>query len=67
MENKSLISKQISIILWLLVAAIAGIETYAQFLERGFGNWRLYFFFAIFITGAVMYFRKKKERFENRN
>jgi hypothetical protein len=67
MANKPLISKQITIILWLLVTAIAGIETYAQFLTRGFANWRLYFFGAIFIAGAVMYFKKKKERFENRD
>jgi hypothetical protein len=63
MQNKSLLSKQVTIILWLLVAAIAAIETMAQYKTRGMGNWRVYFFAAIFVACVVMYFRKKRERF----
>jgi len=66
MEKKSLLSKQVFIVLWLLAAAIASIETYAQFLQGGWANPKIYFFGAIFIVCAVMYFIKKKQRFENR-
>jgi hypothetical protein len=65
MEKKSLLSKQVTIVLWLLGAAISAIETAAQFQRSGFSNWRVYFFSLIFITCVLMYFRKKKARFEN--
>jgi hypothetical protein len=66
MTNKTLLSKQVNIILWLLAAAIAAIETYAQYKQHGFAGWRLYFFALIFIVCVVMYFIKKKQRLENR-
>ncbi len=62
-QNKSILSKQLIIILWLLAAAISAIETAAQYKEGGFSNWKLYFFAAIFVTSVVMYFVKKKQRF----
>ncbi len=50
------------ITLWLLAAAMACIETYAQYLEHGFSNWKLYLFAALAIGCIVMYFIKRKER-----
>jgi hypothetical protein len=66
MDKQSLLSKQIIIILFLLGAAIAGIETANQYMRHGFSGWRLYFFAAIFITCISMYFVKKKQRFEKK-
>lgn len=65
-QKKSLLSKQIIIILWLLAAAISSIETAKEYNEGGFNNWRFYFFLAIFITSVVMYFIRKKQRLEQK-
>lgn len=64
MEKKSLVSRQIIIVLYLIGAAIACIETTVQFKIGGFGNWKVYFFGAIFIFAVVMYFIRKKQRFQ---
>jgi hypothetical protein len=65
-QKKSLLFKQIIIILWLLAAAISSIEASVQFKIGGFTNWKFYFFLAIFITSVVMYFIRKKQRLENK-
>jgi len=63
MDNKKLIGSQISIVLWLLIAAISAIETYNQFLKGGFYNPWVYGLAFIFLISAAMYFVKKKQRF----
>ena len=63
MEKKKLIGSQISIVLWLLIAAISAIETYKQYLKGGLSNPWVYALFFIFLIAAVMYFYKKRQRF----
>jgi hypothetical protein len=65
-QKKSLLFKQIIIILWLLAAAISSVEATNQFKIGGFTNWKFYFFLAIFITSVVMYFIRKKQRLEQK-
>ena len=65
-NKKSLISSQIIIVFYLLFAAVAAIETLAQFQKGGFSNPRIYFFGALFLFCAAMYFVKKKKRLEER-
>lgn len=66
MEKKNLIKQQFIIILYLLFGAIATIEASFQFQNGGFKNPKFYFFAAIFIFCAVMYFVRKKQRLESR-
>jgi hypothetical protein len=65
-NKKSLIQSQIFIVLWLLLAAITAIESFAQFQKGGLSNPRVYFFSVLFLVCAYMYFRKKKQRFEEK-
>lgn len=65
-NKKSLISSQIYIVMWLLLSAITAIETFAQFQDGGFSNPKIYFFGALFIVCAAMYFMKKKQRFKDK-
>lgn len=67
MKSKSLLSKQIIIVFYLLGAAISAIETSVQFKIGGFTNWRVYFFFLIFAFSVTMYFIRKKQRLENKS
>lgn len=64
MENKTLLSRQVVVILWLFAAAISAIEVYAAYLTYGFTGWRLYFFAVIFIVCATMFLKKRKQRDE---
>lgn len=66
-KKKSLISSQIIIVLYLMFAAISAIETFAQYRSKGFSNPRVYLFAAVFIFCMVMYFIKKKQRFEKKD
>ena len=65
-DKKSLLSSQITIVLWLLAAAISGIETFAQFQKGGFSNPWVYIMAVLFIACAVMYFVKMRQRAEGR-
>lgn len=67
MDKKTLVSKQVFIVLYLLAAAISCIEATAQYRTGGFENWRFWFFTGIFLFAAFMYFVRKKQRFESRN
>ncbi len=66
MDKKSLIGSQIIIVLYLLAAAIAAIEASVHFKTGGFSHWQFYFFTAIFLFCAVMYFIRKKQRLQNK-
>lgn len=66
MDKKGLIGSQISIVLWLLIAAISCIEVLKQFEKGGFKNPLIYVFSALFVVGVVMYFYKKKQRFSQK-
>lgn len=66
MDKKTLVSKQIFIVLYLLAAAISCIEATAQYRTNGIGNWRFWFFTGIFLFAAFMYFLRKKQRFEEK-
>jgi hypothetical protein len=67
MDNKkTLVSKQIFIMLYLVAAAISAMEASIQFQDRGFKNWRVYFFGGIFLFSAAMYFIRRKQRFESK-
>ncbi|MDI1235044.1 MAG: LPXTG cell wall anchor domain-containing protein [bacterium] len=66
MDKKSLLSSQIIIILYLLTAAISCIELMAQFPKGGFSNPWIYVLGLTLIGSVVMYFIKKKQRFENK-
>lgn len=65
MENKSLLTKQVIVILWLIPAAISAIEVYAAYLTGGFSNWKLYFFASIFAICTTMFFKKRRQRNAN--
>jgi hypothetical protein len=66
MDKKSLLGKQVVIVLYLLAAAVSVIEVSVQFKIGGFSNWRVYFFAAIFIFSVAMYFVRKKQRLEQK-
>ncbi len=66
MDKKSLLGSQIIIVLYILAAAISCIEGMAQFQKGGFKNPFVYLLSGIFIFCAYMYFKKKKQRFENK-
>lgn len=66
MDKKSLVSKQIFIVMYLLAAAIACIEATVQYKTGGPGNWRFWFFTGIFLFAATMYFVRKKQRFQEK-
>jgi hypothetical protein len=63
MEKKTLVSKQIVIVLYLMAAAISFIETTVQYKLGGFSNWKFYLVLLVFIASVSMYFIKKKQRF----
>lgn len=66
MKNKSLINQQVIIVLYLLAGAISCIEATLEFKKGGFSNPTFYFFAAIFVVCVIMYFIRKKQRFESR-
>ncbi|NQW41911.1 MAG: LPXTG cell wall anchor domain-containing protein [Bacteroidetes bacterium] len=66
MEKKRLIGSQITIVLWLLVAAISCIEVLKQFEKGGFKNPWIYVFGALFLGSIIMYFYIKKQRFSQK-
>lgn len=66
MFKNKLLFKQIIIIMWLLAAAISSIEITKEFPNGGFKNWKVYFFALIFIVSVIMYFVRKKQRFEQK-
>jgi uncharacterized membrane protein len=66
MNKKSLVSKQVAIVLYLLAAAISLIEATVQYKLGGFSNWKLYLLVIVFFFSAIMYFVKKKQRFEEK-
>jgi hypothetical protein len=63
MEKKTLVSKQIVIVLYLMAAAISFIEATVQYKLGGFSNWKFYLVLLVFIASVSMYFIKKKQRF----
>jgi hypothetical protein len=67
MNKKSLLKQQIIIVLYLLAAAISVFEASEQFAKGGFGNWRVYFFAVLFLFCIVMYFVRKKQRWQDVN
>lgn len=66
MDKKSLVSKQIVIVLYLLAAAISLIEATVQYKLGGLSNWKFYLVLLVFFFSATMYFVKKKQRFEEK-
>jgi len=66
MEKKSLVSKQVGIVLYLMAAAISCIEATVQYKIGGFGNWKLYLVLLVFVFSVSMYFIKKKQRFQEK-
>lgn len=66
MDKKSLVSKQIVIVLYIMAAAISAIEASVQFKLGGFSNWKFYLVLLVFIASISMYFIKKKQRFEEK-
>jgi len=66
MDKKSLVSKQIVIVLYIMAAAISFIEAMAQYKMGGFSNWKFYLVLVVFIASISMYFIKKKQRFEEK-
>ncbi len=66
MDKKSLVSKQIVIVLYIMAAAISAIEASVQYKLGGFSNWKFYLVLLVFIASISMYFIKKKQRFEGK-
>ncbi len=64
MEKKSFVSKQIAVILWLLMAAISAIEGLKQFQTGGATNPWFYLMLGVFIVSAYMYFTRKNKRLD---
>ncbi|MBL7837456.1 MAG: hypothetical protein JNM67_08070 [Bacteroidetes bacterium] len=64
-EKKTLVSRQIMIVLWLMFAAISAIEMLKQYGKGGFKNPYVYLLFAIFIFSWYMYFKGRKNRLGN--
>jgi hypothetical protein len=64
MDKKSLVSKQVVIVLYIMAAAISFIEATVQYKIGGFSNWKLYLVIIVFLASVSMYFIKKKQRFE---
>jgi hypothetical protein len=62
MDKKSLVSKQVVIVLYLMAAAISCIEATVQFKLGGFSNWKFYLVVVVFLFSVTMYFIKKKQR-----
>lgn len=67
MDKKSLLSKQVVIVLYLMAAAISGIECSVQYKMGGLSNWKFYLVLLVFIGSVVMYFTKKKQRFADKS
>ncbi len=64
MEKKSFVSKQIAVILWLMLAAISAIEGLKQFQTGGATNPWFYLMLGVFIVSAYMYFTRKNKRLD---
>jgi hypothetical protein len=66
-EKKTLISRQIMIVLWLMFAAISAIEMLKQYSIGGFKNPLVYLLFAIFAFSWYMYFKGRRNRLGNKD
>jgi peptidoglycan biosynthesis protein MviN/MurJ (putative lipid II flippase) len=66
MDKKSLVSKQVVIVLYIMAAAISFIEATVQYKIGGFSNWKLYLVLLVFLASVSMYFIKKKQRFQEK-
>lgn len=66
MDKKSLVSKQIVIVLYIMAAAVSFIEATVQYKMGGFSNWKFYLVLLVFIASISMYFIKKKQRFQEK-
>lgn len=64
--SKSLLSQQITIVLYLLAAALSSVEAVYQFQRGGWKNPWVYVLAGVFFLSAVMYFIRKKQRIESR-
>lgn len=61
-DKKTLVSRQIQIVLWLVFAAVSAIELMKQYLIGGFKNPLVYLLFAIFVFSWYMYYKSRKNR-----
>ena len=66
MDKKSLVSKQIVIVLYIMAGAVSFIEATVQYKMGGFSNWKFYLVLLVFIASISMYFIKKKQRFQEK-
>ncbi len=66
MDKKSFISRQIVVILWIVVAAVTMIEGMAQFQKGGFKNPVMYLMFAMCGVSAYMFFTRRNKRLEDK-
>ncbi len=65
MEKKSFVSKQIAVILWLMLAAVSAIEGLKQYQTGGASNPWFYLMLGVFVVSAYMYFTRKNKRLDS--
>lgn len=66
-SKKSIVARQIQIVVWLVFAAISAIELMKQYMDGGFKNPWVYLLFVIFAFSWFMYYRSRKNRLGDQN